>query len=204
MDKLPAIMLAAGLSTRMGAFKPLLRLGKLTLIEHALRALHSSDSISEVLVVTGHRSEEIRNHLDGRPGTRIVVNDTYDSGEMISSVQRGISAFPPESPAFLLTFADQPRVQPQTISSLVHSFFKTKPPLVLPTHAGKRGHPIVISTALAPEILALRNPETLKTVVQRHLPSALMLPVPDPTVLEDFDTPEDFQKALKYEPHSPS
>ncbi len=201
MQKLPAILLAAGLSSRMGAFKPLLQLGDTTLIEHGIRALQNSGAIGEIILVTGHRDGEIRAATTPISGLRLVFNPNFAQGEMLSSVQTGIAALPQAAEGFLLAFADQPAVSPVTIAQLVRRFFQDKPPLTLPTFQKKRGHPIVIAASLCPEILATRDPDTLKTVVYRHLPHAALLEVADPSIHEDLDTPEDFSRlAKKYPP----
>ena len=62
-----------------------------------------------------------------------------------------------------------------TIHALVQRFRQDEPPLTLPTHGGKRGHPVLISATLIPEIQATRDPDTLKTIVYRHLPHAALV-----------------------------
>jgi molybdenum cofactor cytidylyltransferase len=201
MQKIPAILLAAGLSSRMGAFKPLLRLGERTLLEHGIQTLLQSSVISEIIVVTGHRADEIRAALPPSPGLRLVFNANFAPGEMLSSVQTGIAALPADAKGFILAFADQPAVAPATIHALVERFRQDEPPLTLPTHGGKRGHPVLISATLIPEIQATRDPDTLKTVVYRHLPHVTLVEVPDASIHEDLDTPEDFARvAGKYPP----
>jgi molybdenum cofactor cytidylyltransferase len=227
MQKLPAILLAAGLSSRMGAFKPLLPFptpqGK-PLLLHALGALHDSRAISDIIIVIGHRAVEIeaalRSAAPETPPCRTVFNPNYAAGEMLSSLRTGLSALPspPDpraSPGFLLALADQPAVHPQTIARLVQAFFspsmaQQSPPaapssatpvqsppalLVIPLALGKRGHPVVLSTSLVPEIQSLSHGDSLKTVIHRHLAHATLLPVDDPSIHDDLDTPADFARA---------
>ncbi|HVT82059.1 MAG TPA: nucleotidyltransferase family protein [Phycisphaerae bacterium] len=203
MEKIPAIILAAGLSSRMGAFKPLLPLAGATLLDHGITALRSRGAISDIILVVGHRGEEIRTAVQARPDLRIVENPLYAQGEMLSSVQCGIRALAAESTGFLLALADQPAGAPATIQSLVNRFRTHHAPLTLPTFAGKRGHPVVFSTVLSAEILALAAPDTLKTLVHRHLPQAELVEVPDPSIHEDLDTPEDFARAARKYPPAP-
>lgn len=123
---------------------------------------------------------------------------------MLSSLQRGIAALPENAPAFLLALADQPAVRPATIAQLVRAAVAgprsgdfvqwPTPPLVLPTTLGKRGHPVVISTSLVPEIRSLAPGASLRTVVHRHLAHATLLNVDDPSIHEDLDTPADFAR----------
>ena len=190
---LPAIVLAAGLSTRMKAFKPLLRLSGELLIHRVLGCLRESGVIGEILVVTGHLAAEIEAAV-GTRGARTVFNERFADGEMLSSVQTGIRALPADGRGFLLAFADQP-VRPHSVRAIVEGFQSANAPLSLPLFGGKRGHPVVISQSLAPAILALASHQTLRAVVQEHLSRAAMIPVDDPWVLEDLDTPEDFARA---------
>jgi molybdenum cofactor cytidylyltransferase len=202
---LPAIVLAAGLSTRMGQFKPLMMLGTRTLLGHVLASLRGSGAVDEIIVVTGHRRSEVEAALAHTPGVRTVFNPHYAQGEMLSSLRAGIAALPsqssPASPArlapagFILAFADQPAVLSITIRVLVAAFHQSNPPIVLPTHVGRRGHPLVLSEDLVPEIFALSETQTLRTVVHQHLPRAALVPVDDPSVLEDLDTPVDWARA---------
>jgi molybdenum cofactor cytidylyltransferase len=183
----------------MHAFKPLIPLAGRSLILHTLDSLQASSAISDIFVITGHRSLELQAALP--PFVTPIFNPNYAAGEMLSSIQTGIRALAAQNPAspppaFLLALADQPAVAPQTIQTLVHSFFASAPhpPLVIPSHLGKKGHPMVISWSLVPAILALPPGETLRTVVQHHLPQARVIPVDDPWVLEDLDTPEDLAR----------
>src|SRR5436190_18562217 len=116
----PAIVLAAGLSTRMGQFKPLMMLGPRTLLSHVLASLRESGAVGEIIVVTGHRHGEVEAALANTPGVRTVFNEHYAQGEMLSSLRAGIVTLPGNSaslpssvsspPGFILAFADQPAV----------------------------------------------------------------------------------------------
>jgi CTP:molybdopterin cytidylyltransferase MocA len=193
MQPIPAILLAAGLSSRMQAFKPLLPLRGKPLIVHAIQCLQNSAAIDPILVVTGHRSHNLLPVLARFPVTPI-LNPNYASGEMLSSLLAGIAALP-LPPAFLLAFADQPAISPDTIRALVQAWHNSASPLVIPTFLGKRGHPLVISSSLIPDIRALPSHDSLRSVVHQHLDRASLLAVDDPTILEDLDTPEDFHLA---------
>src|SRR5206468_2705501 len=101
-----------------------------------------------------------------------------------------------QHPGFFLAFADQPAVAPATLAALARAFFENPGvPIVLPTFLGKKGHPVVLSTALIPAIRAIPPGGTLRTVVQQHLSEAILIAVSDSAVLEDLDTPQDFVRA---------
>ena len=111
---LPAIILAAGLFSRMGSFKPLMPLGGKLLIHRVIESLKNSFRVVDPIgVVTGHRSEEA--YALSKQGVEVVLNADYAKGEMLSSVLRGIQALPAGAEGFLLAFADQPAVLSSTI-----------------------------------------------------------------------------------------
>ncbi len=212
-QELPAIVLAAGLSSRMGAFKPLMELAGKPLLLRVVDGLLESAVIREVVIVAGHRADEIEAALQlwqskaaspeaGR--VRVVRNSDFARGEMLSSVRAGIAALRQHANAaetdpalgFLLAFADQPAVSPATVQQLVAAFNAKKPPLAIPTFLGKRGHPVVFSEQLLPAIAALSPVDTLRSVVHQYLPQALLVAVDDSSILDDLDTPDDFARAL--------
>jgi CTP:molybdopterin cytidylyltransferase MocA len=192
----PAVLLAAGLSSRMGAFKPLLKLGDRALIQHAIESLQASGAISDILVITGHKRELLEEALGDTQGIRLLFNENYAAGEMLSSLKVGVQSLPPDAPGFLLAFADQPAVQPATIRALITELSSAnRPSLVLPTHLGKKGHPVVLSSSLIPAIHAIPPGGTLRDVVHQHLSSAALVAVADPSIHDDLDTPQDFARA---------
>jgi CTP:molybdopterin cytidylyltransferase MocA len=201
MVRLPAVVLAAGLSSRMGDFKPLMPLAGKPLVHHVIDSLRASGAIGDVVIVTGHQRQRVEHAVAGLAGVRVVFNPIFAEGEMLSSLRAGLAAIERAGPmpaAFFLAFADQPAVGPATIAALRKAFLaQPAVPLALPTHAGKRGHPILLSAALIPEIAALGENDTLRAVVHKHLASASLVEVGDPAVLEDLDTPEDFARAAR-------
>lgn len=150
--------------------------------------------VSPVLVVLGHHAGTIRPAVALRPGLEIVVNRNYRAGQL-SSLQTAIRALPPEAGGALLTLVDHPAVAPATIDAMLERF--TSADLVIPRYEGRRGHPVLLSRALLEEILALPVSSTAKEVVRAHLPGAAFLDVADPGVVQDIDTPEDYER-LRY------
>jgi molybdenum cofactor cytidylyltransferase len=108
-SRIAAVILAAGMSSRMGGAKQLLRLGEHTLLEHVLENVRTS-GVGDIVLVLGHAAETIRKSIDAK-NLNIVVNDAYREG-MGSSLQTGVSALPAEIDAAFIVLADQPFVQP--------------------------------------------------------------------------------------------
>jgi molybdenum cofactor cytidylyltransferase len=196
-DKMiPAILLAAGKSERMGRLKQLIEFGGKSFVRHSVDNLVGS-GIEQVIVVTGHQQHAVREALSSCP-VRIVHNPRYQTG-MSTSIKAGIDALPSGCDAFLVALADQPLVDSATISKLVAEYTRRRPLVLVPTFSGRKGHPIIISTELTAEILAMDDEIGLKQILDRHKSSILPLAVDTDSVLVDFDYPGDL-KRLAIEP----
>ena len=202
------------MSRRMGQFKPLLPFGGKPMVIRVIESLAEAGGIDSVVVVIGHRAHEMRVAISGGTGASpvqsdertggapvprvsLVHNSNYEHGEMLSSIKVGVRALPDEADAFLLTLGDQPAVKPETICHLLAAWRGTRAALVSPKYLDRRGHPIILSSKCIPEILGLRPDETLKTFMQRRANEILEVPVEDPAVICDVDTPQDYEQALR-------
>lgn len=193
--RIAAVVLAAGMSRRMGSPKALLTLGDKPVLIHVIDALVSAGGIDPIVVVTGHEPGPIGRILQPFP-VHVVHNEAYASGEMLSSVKTGVWALvPARADAFFIALSDHPMVRPKTISALASAWEQSRPRVLLPTFKQKHGHPILLSAAGAEEILALPADATLKTYTSRYAKHTLELSVDDPAILHDLDTPADYQAA---------
>lgn len=189
-----AIILAAGLSSRMGAFKPLLPLGESTALEHCV-TLFSANDVSPIIVVTGKRADQVADAAL-RAGATPVRNAAFERG-MFSSVLTGVRALPGTTSEFFMLPVDIPLVRPETIARLREEFRKTGPALLYPRYQGKRGHPPLIATRLAADILAHDGSGGLRTVLERHEADSRDLDVADFGTAQDMDTRKDYELALR-------
>ena len=190
-SEITAIVLAAGLSQRMGRFKPLLTLGAYRTIERVVKFFQAA-GIGEILVVTGHRAVEIRQTI-AQPNVRWVDNPDYHDG-MFTSVLAGIRALPAHCHAFFIHPVDIPLVRSQTVRRLKAAFADMPAAVLYPTFDGRRGHPTLIRTCLAPEILGYPGMGGLRALLQGHEDDSRELAVADEAVLLDLDTPEDYNR----------
>lgn len=186
---------AAGLSRRMGRPKVLLPFGDTPMLVRVVETILEA-GVSPVVVVTGHGRESVESALAGLP-VECVFNADYEHGEMLSSVQAGVRAVAARADSMLLALADQPGVEAATIRALVSTWSESEATVVVPLYDGKRGHPVVISSALFPELLELGENETLKTLMLRYQSSTRAVDLPDPAVVADVDTPADYERALR-------
>jgi molybdenum cofactor cytidylyltransferase len=189
-----AIILAAGLSSRMKQFKPLLPLGKATITDHVIATFKSVNA--DVFLVVGYRRDDIVAGVKEKDIT-IVYNPDYEK-EMFTSVQAGVRQLRPEYSAFFILPVDIPLVKPTTIRGLIAASKENPGRIIYPTYEDKRGHPPLLPDSLIPALLGRHKSGGLKAVLKEHETLALEVPVKDSFILEDIDTPEDYQNLLKH------
>jgi putative nucleotidyltransferase with HDIG domain len=194
---LAALVLAAGYSSRMGHFKPLLPLDGKTVIESTIATFRNA-GITRIIVVTGHESAHLQPFLKGM-GVPTVHNPDYASG-MYSSVQTGIKSLPEDVDACFLLPADIPLVRPATIKAIAERYASNRPSIVYPVFQGERGHPPLIAHGLFSEIIAGNGEGGLRTLLQRHELKASEVEVFDEGILLDMDTPEDYARLTMLAP----
>lgn len=188
-----AIIPAAGLSSRMGRFKPLLPLPGGTVLSRCVR-LFRECGVTPVAVVTGRRADDVAACVLENGGVAI-HNPAFERG-MYSSVLAGVRSLPPDTDGFFLLPADIPLVRPQTVRRLLDAFARETPSVLYPRFLGERGHPPLISAGLVPEILSHDGEGGLHAVLERFDPDARDLDVADYGTVHDLDHPEDYEFAL--------
>lgn len=193
-SSLAALVLAAGCSSRAPGFKPLLPLGESTVVENTINSLRRA-GVGDIAVVVGHRAGDLSPVLAGLP-VRTVFNERYLDG-MYSSVVAGVRSLPASTEAFYLLPADMPLVKSHTVKLLARAYKKTGADVVYPVFANRRGHPPLISSRLAPAIMAWSGPEGLRALLARYEASACDVAVIDEGILLDIDTPADYREALE-------
>src|SRR5260370_24184020 len=138
-----AVLLAAGPSRRMGAFKPLLPFGDRTVIESCIDNLRAA-GIGDIITVVGHRAGDIQERLKG-PDISFALNPDPDS-EMSVSIACGLEQVNPSALALMISLVDHPAVPPEVIGLIINEW-KSGARLVQPEHKGRRGHPVLVDLA---------------------------------------------------------
>ncbi|MBI5388519.1 MAG: nucleotidyltransferase family protein [Verrucomicrobia bacterium] len=192
-----ALVLAAGRSRRMGTQKLLLPLGGQPVIARVVDTLLRCP-LREVFLVVGADADGIKQALAGRR-VNFVPNPAVED-DMLSSVRCGLRAMPAEADAVLVVLGDQPALSAQVVSAMLDAFARTRARLVVPVFHGARGHPLLLSTCYRDELLTGHERVGLRGLLQAHPDAVLEVSVPDAAVLDDLDTPEDYQRALAGEP----
>ena len=186
-----AALLAAGESRRMGDFKQLLTLEGKTFVEHCVDNLLRS-RVDEVVVVTGHRDQDVRRAVEDRP-VRFAHNADYRQG-MSSSIKCGVRALARDARACLIALVDQPQISVDVFNRVIEEYEKHQPLIVIPTFQGRNGHPVILDLKLKQEILSMDPRTGLRQVVHAHASEIIRIDVSEETVLMDFDLPEDYRR----------
>lgn len=189
-----AIILAAGFSSRMEAFKPLPPLGGTPMIEKTIGSFFQA-GLEDVRVVIGYRAGEIIPVLI-RLGVLPIVNEDYPSG-MYSSIQAGVRTLKKKDVAFFLLPGDIPLIRPETLTEMVLVFFKENVGILYPTFKGRRGHPPLVSALYRDHILSEEPAGGLKSLLASHEGEAMEIEVDDGGILIDLDTPQDYRSVLE-------
>jgi molybdenum cofactor cytidylyltransferase len=179
------LILAAGESSRMGRDKSLLTYRGQTFLETIVATLREA-GIERIAVMLGHHAEEIERTVQ-LPGVEVVVNAAYRLGQT-SSLQAGLQALDaPDLEAAVLCLVDHPAVSARTVRQLVDSFRASLAPVVIPTHQGRRGHPVVIGRTLFPELLNLSPEQGASFVIREYRDRTSFVEVDDQGILLDVD-----------------
>lgn len=186
---LSAVIPAAGLSSRMQAFKPLLPLHGKTIVEHVV-LLFAEAGVDDIVVVAGHGAGELIPALEPLP-CRWTINRNYRDG-MFTSIQKGVQELSGSCDAFFLLPVDIPLVRPSTVHRLIDVFFNDRSALICyPECKGRRGHPPLIDAGLREHILAYDGEGGMRGLLSRYREQSVSVPVDDPYIRMDADTPAD-------------
>jgi molybdenum cofactor cytidylyltransferase len=189
--KVAAILLAAGQSRRMGHFKPLLPFGEKTVIESCIDYLRRG-GVTTIVVVLGHRAEDMKERLSGLP-VRFAVNPDAGS-EMAASIACGVQALPGEHQAVLLAPADHPAIPDRVVSALIETWNTSSTKLAVPEYGGRGGHPVLVDLSFRDELLNLDPERGLRALFDDHREQTARVPVDSPFIARDMDTWEDYRK----------
>lgn len=178
------------------AFKPLLKWGKRTVIGECVHQMRNSQ-LADIFVVLGHREADIRARLVNN-GVQFVINEDYRKG-MLSSIKTGLAMLGPNSDAVLIALVDQPMVKAELINQLIEAYGDGSKGIIIPTHHGKHGHPIIVSVGYVDDIMQMDDDVTggLQSFINAYRDDWLEVPVDTPDVIEDIDLPEDYERLSK-------
>jgi molybdenum cofactor cytidylyltransferase len=201
------IILAAGMSRRMGAEnKMLLPFRDSTIFETTFSNIIQAD-MGEILVVVGFDAKKIRNALKKYPLSifnkiRIVENNNYEQG-MTSSIKTGIRALKPQNTegGVMVCLSDMPLISPEEYRFKATEFLtilkQDEKAIVVPFYKGEKGNPVIFSNFYKNALLNLEDTEGGKSILKTYQKHVYKIEMPTDSILLDADTPEDYQRLLR-------
>jgi molybdenum cofactor cytidylyltransferase len=194
---IPAIVLAAGKSSRMGRPKAALPLpGGDTFITRLVRTFKEA-GVEDVVIVVGHEADAVLGAFAAADlDARFVENPDYEQGQL-SSLLAGLKVVDrPGVVAALVTLVDVPLVSAATVRSVVDRYRSTHAPVVRPVRGSEHGHPVLIDRSLFDAIRRADPATGAKTVIRGHVSDAGDVVVDDEGAFADADTPDDYERML--------
>jgi molybdenum cofactor cytidylyltransferase len=194
---IPAIVLAAGRSSRMGRAKATLPAGDgQTFLTRIVRTFLDA-GVDDVIVVVGHDADAIAaSFSDSGLPARFVVNREYDRGQL-SSLLAGLNAIDrPGVSAALVTLVDVPLVSASTVRTVIERYRGTRAAIVRPTSGDRHGHPLLIDRSVFGALRAADPAAGAKPIVRAHASAAGDIAIDDEGAFIDIDTEEDYRKTI--------
>jgi molybdenum cofactor cytidylyltransferase len=188
------VVLAAGLSRRMGRPKLLLPLDGRPLIRHTVEALAAA-GLDDLIVVVPSESDALRAALEGL-AVRFAVNPAPEAGQA-GSVVAGVAALAPTTEAALIALGDQPGVPGVVVASLLEAYRSAGMPIVAPRYREGRGNPVLFAAAVFSELLRLRGDQGARAVIDADPARVALVPF-DLPMPRDLDTPEDYESLRRH------
>lgn len=205
-SKIHAILPAAGQSRRMGQSKLLLPWGKTTVIEHLLNRLLEAD-IASISMLIREDDAALNDRLTAFRAAQSfdqsrrwrVLHAAQPPDEMCDSVALVLNyvtkvGFAEDTDGWMLVPADSVAVEPATLNSLLEQWRRGGQDILIPTHAGRRGHPALFAWSLASRIVEIPADHGINWLCTRPEYRISEFPVDDPAVLADLDTPDDYDR----------
>lgn len=191
MGKLAAIVTAAGISSRMGGFKPLLDMDGKSMIRRVVDLMLASGA-DPVVVVTGYRARDVEEHL-ADAGVLFVRNERYYGTQMLDSLLAGAAVLPSEAERILISPADIPLVEDGTVQALLAA----EGQFVRPACRGKTGHPVILTRELLERLDGYSGSDGLRGAMEAYGITPVDVAVADEGILLDGDTREEYAALLR-------
>ncbi|MDT8377308.1 MAG: NTP transferase domain-containing protein [Desulfotignum sp.] len=186
-----AVILAAGFSSRMKAFKPLLPVGGKPMVQRCID-LFSDNGITDIVVVTGH-NRELLEPVIRNTGACPVFHPGFASG-MLGSIQQGVRHLRPGQAGFFLLPTDIPAIRPATVTRMIKTFRSDPHRIIVPCFKGLPGHPPLLPCDLKRRILALEDPSTLRDLMAAEKDRTETLVFHDRGILMDADDKDGYTR----------
>lgn len=190
---LAAVILSGGASSRMGSPKALLAYQGRPFLEHLLKiTIHPE--IGARRVVLGADAESIAKAIPLK-ANEMIINSQWEKGQL-SSIQAAVRKLPAGTEGMLLLLIDHPLISSLLVGELIAQFHKSKKPIVLPVYEGRRGHPVIFSASLYPELLRAPAETGARAVVWAHADEVEEVPTNEEGCVLNLNNPETLNRAM--------
>ena len=190
---LAAVILSGGASSRMGSPKALLPYQGRPFLEHLLKiTIHPG--IGARRVVLGADAESIAKAIPLK-AHEMIINSQWEKGQL-SSIQAAVRKLPAGTEGMLLLLIDHPLISSALVGELIAQFHKSKKPIVLPVYEGRRGHPVIFSASLYPELLRAPAETGARAVVWAHADEVEEVPTNEEGCVLNLNNPETLNRAM--------
>ena len=193
-QRIACIILSAGDSRRMGKPKALLKIGPLVFLEIIFNLLEEA-KYNPMITVLGKDFTEIYKKVQKKRNILFLHNQFPERGQLYS-LQCGLKHIPGDVPGCLVALVDHPFVSLTTYLAVHEAAQKFPDKIIIPFYEGRRGHPVYFGKKYFNDLLQAPLSEGARYVVRKHEESIFELPVDDPGILVDIDTPEEYQQYL--------
>lgn len=194
--KTGALLVAAGMSSRMKAFKPLLKLGDSTIIGTAILSLQEA-GIREIVVITGHYGERLGSYLAAL-GVTCLYNDRYETTDMFYSAQIGLNYLKDRCGRLFFSPGDVPLFARSSLQLMLDQMDHSDCDILLPTYGGEVGHPILLTCRAIPSLTAYAGAGGLNAAIDRFAGAKEVIELDDMGIILDADRPEDYERLKEY------
>ena len=195
-----AIILAAGLSSRMhGENKLTKKIKGIPLINHTIKSVLGS-TVNEIIIVVGHEENALKSLIKKNKKIKFIYNKDYKSG-IASSIKIGLKNISAKTEAFFIILGDMPSVNQNIYNKLIKVRdnynkklkIKYKKEIIIPTYQGKNGNPILFSKHMKEKIMKIEGDVGAKFLVGLYMNKVLKVPFKNQGIILDFDKPDDFK-----------
>ena len=191
------IILAAGMSTRLGQLKQLLKVGGKTILSMVIDAALFSD-LDKILLVLGHQSDKIIAAMGDKlrnPKLSVIINSRYQEG-MSTSIQCAMEKIKDDFSSFMIILGDQPLLSKDTINFILSRFWASNKGICVPVHKGKRGPPVCFSNEFYDDIFNISGDIGAREIIKNKPEHTLDVEIEDSDCFFDIDNEADLERLL--------
>ncbi len=193
------LILAAGMSTRMGQPKQLITIDGRSIVERVTEAALAS-RLDSVVLILGHQAEDIIKHLGdmcSHPKLLIVTNEDFEAG-MSTSIHLGLSHIRDKYNSVMILLGDLPLLSCSIIDTILDAFHISDKPICLPIRNGQKGHPVCLGKLFFNDLMTLEGDLGARNIILNNKDAVNLVEVDEDGCYFDIDTPQDLVQFRKY------